>query len=179
MSSAKFSSSIDVEDDAGDVLLIAPDNVNSLPLDTEMTCEKIHTLLNKKALQIINPSKNHTADCWKRFGFPIAVDQNGNVMKKYHNFVSCRSCFITYSFKSNSTSQMNRHKCDNLSSLTSSTNSQKNSQSLKQSKIASYSSNSPQHVKLKECEKNKIKKLPVINDNGLRYLIQECISLGT
>jgi hypothetical protein len=189
MSTSKSSSSLDVENETADVLLIVPGSVNTSLLDTELTGDKIHNMLKKKTLKIVDSSKSHTAECWRRFGFPAAVDESGNVMKKFISFVSCKNCFVTYSFKSNSTSQMNKHKCENSPFLSSST-SERNSQSLKQSKIASYASNSPQAVKLKECERNKIKNLlvqwvctdirpfSVVNDNGLRSLIQECISLG-
>jgi len=185
------SSSNDNENDTGEILVVAPDRVNNSLLDTEMTCEKICQLLKKKkSLIIVNPSKNHTADCWKCFGFPAVVDQNSNIMKQFDTFVACRYCFTTYSFKSNSTSLMNKHKCPNSSTLSSSTNIQNNSQPLKQSKVVSYVSKSPQSVKLKETEKIKIKNLQVewacsdirpfsiMDDNGLRSLVQECIALG-
>jgi hypothetical protein len=155
------SSSIDNEHNTEDILVVAPDKVNNCLLETEMTCEKFHTLLKKKTLIIVNPSKTHTADCWKHFGFPSSLGQDGNVVKKFENSVSCRNCFTTYSFKSNSTSLMNRHKCVNSSSTSSSKTAENNSSSLKQSKIVSYASKSPQAVKLKECEKSKIKKLQV------------------
>jgi hypothetical protein len=154
-------SSIDNEDNTGDILVIAPDNVNNSSFDNEMTCEKIQLLLKKKSLTVIKASKTHTAVCWKNFGFPAVIDENGKIVKTFHSFVACRNCFTTYSFKSNSTTIMNKHKCDNSSFLSSSTNSQNNSQSLKQSKISSYSSKTAQSVRLNECEKNKIKKLQV------------------
>jgi hypothetical protein len=112
------------------------------------------------------------------------------MVKKFNDFVSCKNCFVTYSFKSNSTSQMNKHKCDDSSSVCSSTSSRNKPQSLEQSKITSYSSKTPQSIKLEECEKYRTKKLlvdwvctdirpfSVINDDGLRSLVQECILLG-
>ena len=156
-----------------------------------MTCEKVHMLLKKKSLTITDTSKHHTAGCWKRFGFPAAVNQNGNVIKNFYSFVSCRNFFITYSFKSNSTTLMKKHKCNNSSFSSSVINFQNHSQSFKQSKISSYTPKIVQSIKLKEFEKNKIKKLQaewvctnirpfsVVNDSGLRSLVQECISLGT
>ncbi|CAF5042532.1 unnamed protein product [Rotaria sp. Silwood1] len=116
MSTTKYlSCSSDKENNAEDIVVITSDNVNNSLLDTEMTCEKIHMLLMKKSLTIADASKHHKADCWQRFGFPAVTNKNGNVIKKFHSFVSCRDCFITYSFKSNSTTLMNRHKCNNSS----------------------------------------------------------------
>jgi hypothetical protein len=191
MSTTKSSSSsIDNENNTEDILVVVPDNVYNSSLDTEMTSEKIYMQLKKKKLTIVNAPKTHTADCWTNFGFPAVVDQDGNIVKKFNNFVACRNCFVTYSFKSNSTTLMNKHNCDTSSTVSSSTNFQNNSQSLKQSKISSYTFKSPQCVKLKECEKNKIKKLQVewtctdirpfsiMDDKGLRALAQELIALG-
>jgi hypothetical protein len=85
---------------------------------------------------------------------------------------------------------MNKHKCDDSSSVCSSTSSRNKPQSLKQSKITPYSSKTPQSIKLEESEKNRTEKLwvgwvctdirpcSVINDDGLRSLVQECILLG-
>ncbi|CAF3671087.1 unnamed protein product [Rotaria sordida] len=183
-------SKFDNENNTEDILVIVPDIVNNSLFDTEMTCEKIHMLLKKKSLIITDASKKHTAKCWKRFGFPAATNKDGDVIKIFHSFVSCQTCFTTYSFKSNSTTLMNGHKCNDSSFSSSVINSQNHSQSLKQSNIFSYTSKTVQSVKLKECEKNKIKKLQaewvctnirpfsVVDDSGLRSLVQECISLG-
>ena len=114
-----LSRSSDNESNAEEILVNALDNVNNSLLDTEMTCEKVYMLLKKKSLTITDASKNHTAGCWKRFGLLAAVNQNGNVIKNFYSLVSCRNCFITYSFKSNSTTLMNKHKC-NTSSFSSS-----------------------------------------------------------
>ena len=91
-----------MKNNAEEILVNVPDNVNNSLLDIEMTCEKVHMLLKKKSLTITDASKTHTAYCWKRFGFPAAVNQNGNVIKNFYSFVLCQNCFITYSFKPNS-----------------------------------------------------------------------------
>ena len=188
MSSTSSSSSTSVDDDVQVILLDSSNNdIASLTSD-EMTCKKIYSLFKnkKRFLTIVDCSKKHTAICWQRFGFPAVLDQNGHVVKIFDKFVSCRLCYTTYSFKSNSTSHMNKHSCNNTPSSTSTTNSQ----SLKQSKLVSYTTKTPQTIKLKEHENNKIKNLQaewicadirpfsVVNDIGLRSLIQECISLG-
>ena len=109
--------------------------------------------LKKKSLTITDASKNYTAGCWKRFGFPAAVNQNGNVIRNFYSFVSCRNCFSTYSFKSNSITLMNKRKCNNSSFSSLVINSQNHSQSFKQSKISSYIPKTVQSIKLKEFEK--------------------------
>ena len=122
-----LSCSHDNESNAEGILVNAPDNVNNSLLDTEMTCEKVHMLLKKKSLTITDASKNHTTGCWKRFGFPVTVNPNGNIIKNFYGFVSYRNCFITYSFKSNSTTLMNKHKYNNSSFSSSVINSQNHS----------------------------------------------------
>jgi len=183
------SSSTNVDDETEDILLIDHYNTDESSSSAEMTYKKIHFML-KNSLKIVSYSKKHTSNCWTRFSFPAVLDDNDKIVKKFNDFVSCKNCFVTYSFKSNSTSQINKHKCDDSSLVCSSTSSQNKPQSLKQSKITPYSSKTPQSIKLEECEKNRTKKLlvdwvctdirpfSVINDHGLRSLVQECILLG-
>ena len=69
-----LSCSSDNENNAEEILVIDPDSVNNSLLNTEMTCEKVHMLLKKKSLTTTETSKSRTADCWKRFEFPAAVN---------------------------------------------------------------------------------------------------------
>ena len=71
----------DVENGA-DVSLTVSDRRASL-LDSEMTCAKIHTFLKNKALAIVSYSEKHASDCWKRYGFPAVIDENGKMMKEF------------------------------------------------------------------------------------------------
>jgi hypothetical protein len=48
MSAPKSFSSIDVEYDTEDILLIASDDISTSLTDTEMTCNKIRSLLKSK-----------------------------------------------------------------------------------------------------------------------------------
>jgi hypothetical protein len=158
-----------------------------------MTCKKIQNLLKRKdkTLTIIDNTKKHSASCWDRYGFPATVDQNNMVVSKLDNFVSCKKCYVTYSFNSNSTTQMNKHNCENLTALSSSKNSQTTvSSSFQQTKIDLFTSIRPGSVKLNQTEKKKLKDLlvewtcmdirpfSIVNDHGLKCLVQECISLG-
>ena len=90
----------DVEKDAN-VSLIVSARRALLLLDSEMTCAKIHTFLKNNALTIVSYSKKHASDCWKRFGFPAVIDENGEVMKKFDKFASCQKCFVTYLCQAN------------------------------------------------------------------------------
>ena len=90
----------DVENDAV-VSLTVSDRRASLLLDSEMTCAKIYTFLKNKALTIVSYSEKHASDCWKRFGFPAVIDENGKIMKKFDKFVSCQKCFFTYLCQAN------------------------------------------------------------------------------
>ena len=82
LTTKSLSCSSDNENNAEKILVNAPDNVNNSLLDTEITYEKVHMLLKKKSLTITDASKNRTAECWKCFGFPAAVNQNGNVIQE-------------------------------------------------------------------------------------------------
>ncbi len=137
------SSSTDVDDETEDILLIDHDNTDESWSSAEMTCKKIHFMLNKRkknSLKIVSYYKKHTSNCWTRFSFPAVVDDNDKIVKKFNDFVSYKNCFVTYSFKSNSKSQINKHKWDDSSSVCSSTSSRNKPQSLKQSKVTRYSS---------------------------------------
>ena len=85
----------DVENDA-DVSITVSDRRASLLLDSKMACAKIDTFLKNLALTLVSYSEKHASDCWKRYGFPAVIDENGKMMKKFDKFVSCRKCFVTY-----------------------------------------------------------------------------------
>ena len=95
----------DVENDAN-VSLTVSDRRASLLLDSEMTCAKIHTFLKNKAPSLVIREK-HASDCWKRFGFPAVIDENGKMMRKFDKFGSCQKCFVTYLCQANSVFRQN------------------------------------------------------------------------
>ena len=51
------------------------------------------------------------SDCWTSFGFPAIVNANGD-HQRIDGFASCKKCFSTYSFVSNSTRFLNQHECE-------------------------------------------------------------------
>jgi len=126
---------------------------SSTYIASQMTCKKIYTLLSRhdKSIKIIDNSKKHSANCWNQFGFPVLMDQTGIVMAKLTTFVSCKQCFVTYNYNTNSTSQINKHNCDN-SSNQSSIENVPNTSSYKQTQFVSYSSNRSKLIKLSETE---------------------------
>ena len=115
-----------------------------------MTCKKIIPCLKikKNFWQLMITLKNILPLVGNDLVLQAVLDQNGYVVQIFDKFFSCRLCHTTYSFKSNSTSHMNKHSCINISSSTLTTNSQ----SLKQWKL-------------------------VVNDTESRLLILESISL--
>lgn len=151
------------------------------------TCLEIQSMLKTKPNQyiIMENSGKHSSNCWNLFGFPSVVDSNGD-SKRIDGFVSCRKCFTTYSFKSNSTRLMNQHDCE-MSKERNKRLIANGSSSAQRSLSAFYP---VQSVTLKSSETIKIKDLQaewicqsirpfsIVEDDGLRRLIQECISIG-
>ena len=127
----------------------------------------------------------HFSDCWDLFGFPAVIDDNGDP-QRIDGFVSCRKCFTTYSFKSNSTLLLKQHDCE-ISKERNKRLLANGSPSTQQSLSSFYPT---QSATLKPSEIMKIKDLQaewicqnirpfsIVEDNGLRRLIQECISIG-
>ena len=140
---------------------------------------------------IIENTGNHTSNCWTLFGFPAVININGDA-ERINGFVSCRKCFGTYSFISNSTRFLNQHDCE----ISKERNKRlaSNGTSSSQQCLTTFFSGRPPILKpseiLKPFESLKIKGLggewvchsvrsfSVVEDKGLRRLIQECISIG-
>ena len=77
------------------------------------TPEKIQHLLKHNKTQYIvldNSANKNSSICWRAFGFSVNLDVNG-VQQKIIDFVSCKNCFITYSYISNSTTFLKKHNC--------------------------------------------------------------------
>ena len=153
----------------------------------KLTCAEIQSMLKAKPDQyiIIGNTGKHTSDCWTAFGFPAIISSEGDP-ERINGFVSCRKCFTTYSFVSNNTRLLNQHDCEI---------------SKERNRRLSASTTSPaqrrlttfypaQLVALKPSEIMKIKDLKaewvcksvrqfsIVEDDGLRRLIKECISIG-
>ena len=162
------------------------------------SCSKIESLLirHKDHFVIIdNESKKLTSSCWQLFGFPATVDSNGGPPQRIEKFVSCRRCYKTYSFTSNSTRFLLDHVCSS-SNATDGSNIHASSSSAASSCSPSTSQQpitlftTPRKSRLTEMIKNKIKHLEarwigedmrpftIVDDPGFRRIAQELVSVG-
>ena len=134
---------------------------------------------------IIENTGKHSSDCWTSFGFSAIINGNG-APQQIEGFASCRKCFSTYSYASNSTRWLNQHDCQASKERRTRLDS-KGTPSSQRRLTAFYSAKA---VTLKQSEIMAIKDLQaewvcqsvrpfsIVEDNGLRRLIQECISIG-
>jgi hypothetical protein len=153
----------------------------------KFTCAQIETMLKTKwdRYIIIENTGKHTSDCWSSFGFPAIVTRNGD-RHRIEGFASCRKCFSTYSYHSNSTRWLNKHDCE--ASKERKKLSEANANLSTQRRLTSFFSAKPLSLKASEILKIKdlqaewvcknIRPFSIVEDNGLRRLIQECISIG-
>ena len=100
----------------------------------EYTPKKLEVLLKQQRHRytVVENSKCHSSKCWELFGFPALRESDGQASKVIETFVTCRQCFTTYSFNSNSTRLLNNHVC-------------KQSHRARSSSAAARSSSSPTH----------------------------------
>ena len=154
---------------------------------SKLTSTHIQTMLRTKPSEyvVVENTGKHTSNCWSSFGFPALVDHRG-VPNKIDGFVSCRKCLSTYSFASNSTRYLNRHDC-NASPLRYA-QADENKGSSAQRCLASFYPTKATTLKPAEATKIKdlqarwvsqnIRPFSVVEDEGLRHLVQECIAIG-
>jgi hypothetical protein len=153
----------------------------------KFTCAQLQLMLKTKPIEyiIIENTGKHISDCWNSFGFPAIVGHNGDP-QRIDGFVSCRKCFATYSFMSNSTRFLNQHDCE-VSKEINKRLEAKGTSSAQRCLTAFYPAK-PVTLKVSEITKIKdlqarwvcqsIRPFSIVEDNGLRRLIQECISIG-
>jgi hypothetical protein len=158
------------------------------------TSERIKFLLKQHSSTytvIKNEKVNSNAStCWQVFGFPAKKSASTDEFEKIEGFASCRTCYQTFVHSSTSgTRNMISHSCvKNLTNTKITTYATASSPS-NQTKINSVMNNYKQ-VKLNEKEINIVKNLAcswichdmrsfkIIEDNGLKGLLQEFIVLG-
>ncbi|CAF3903808.1 unnamed protein product [Rotaria sp. Silwood1] len=152
----------------------------------KLTSTQVQSMLRIKPEQytIIETTGKRKSDCWSSFGFPAIVKKNSDP-QRIDGFVSCKKCFTTYSFVSNSTRMLSQHNCE--SSKKRNKILEANGTSTTQECLTSFFR--AKQTSLKESEIMKIKDLQVewicqsirpfsiVEDNGLRRLIQECVSI--
>ena len=131
--STEFSPSISSRNSASS-FLSSPSN--------EYTPKKIEILLKQQGHKytVVDNIKAHSSKCWELFGFPALVESKGEPPRIIEKFVTCRICFTTYSFNSNSTRLLNNHTCQKSHRARSSSASVTSSSSSKyhQTNLTSY-----------------------------------------
>jgi hypothetical protein len=158
----------------------------------EYTCKKIEMLMKQQSDQyvVVPNNRGHSSKCWDLFGFPAMIESIDEQPKIIEKFVTCRKCFTTYSFISNSTRLLNIHICRTTprprsASLTTSLNS---SSTLHQTSLTSYGTftktkiHDSQIKRIKDLQAHwvcrDIRPFTVVEDEGFRQLAQELIMIG-
>lgn len=154
------------------------------------TREKIQHLLKYNKTQYVvldNMNNKKSSICWRSFGFPAKLDSN-DTPKKIEGFVSCKSCFTTYSYISNSTSYLKKHDCQSSDRKPNSTSSSSRTSSTSQSLITAYGH--PKSIRLPDSHAKEMKDLlsrwickdmrpfAIVDDAGFREIAQRCVSIG-
>ena len=160
---------------------------------TVYSCVQIENLLKKEKDRFViinNTNRKLTSACWQVFGFPAIIDSNGGLPERIDRFVSCRKCYKTYSFVSNSS----RFSLDHISNSSNSNDRSNTLASVPSTSLALQrpitAFTTPKKTKLTDITKNKIKELEarwiyddmrpiaVVDDSGFRRLSQELVSIG-
>ena len=82
---------------------------------TVYSCVQIENLLKKEKDRFVvinNTNRKLTSASCQVFGFAAIIDSNGGPPERIDKFVSCRKCYKTYSFASNSTHFLLDHICN-------------------------------------------------------------------
>lgn len=156
----------------------------------EYTPDRIKSLLKRQSTNyqvVLNGKTNLTSTCWKVFGFPAKKSEKNNRFEKIDGFTSCRLCFQTFTYTSTSgTRNMNDHSCvKNLSNAKIIPPTTSPGQMNLNNMLNSY-----KQIKLDQNELTTVKNLAcswicedmrpftIVEDEGLRNLLQEFINLG-
>ena len=165
---------------------------SSLADSPKYTSKGIEMLMKRESHRyvVVENEKCRTSKCWESFGFPAVIESVGEPPKIIEKFVSCRNCFATYSFNSNSTRLLNNHTCDTSNRTRSSSASASSSPSTKyiQTNLSSYRAsvavkiNDTQIKRMKDLQSQwickDIRPFTIIEDEGFRELAQELVSIG-
>ncbi|CAF1207983.1 unnamed protein product [Adineta ricciae] len=158
----------------------------------EYTCRKIEMLMRQcnDRYIVVDNKKSHSSKCWELFGFPALVESKDEPPQIIEKFVTCRKCFTTYSFNSNSTRLLNNHICQKSHRIRSSSASLPfgSSSNYHQTSLTSYGSanlikfNDAQVKRMKDLQAQwickDIRSFTIIEDDGFRQIAQELVSLG-
>ncbi len=139
---------------------------------------------------MIKNEKTNSSLCWKFFGFPAKKADSNDQFERIEGFTSCHLCYQTFAYMSTSgTRNMLAHSCVKNSSQNKITTFTTTSSSSSQLNLGGMMKNYKQ-VKINEKEINHVKDITcswichdmrsfkIIEDNGLKDLLQQFISLG-
>jgi hypothetical protein len=147
--------------------------------------ERIHNLLKYETQQyciIDNDASSAVAAYWSTFGFPAELNKETGDFERIMGFTSCRKCKKTFAYGPHSgTSHMKQHPCL-IDCMKTSTQSQVKQTSIDKIMKTRKTLTSEQTNVIKDlivrwvC--SDIRPVSIIEDDGLRALIQECVKLG-
>ena len=157
---------------------------------SEYTPDRIRSLLKHQQTDykvIPNDKLNLSSTCWKVFGYPAKKCQENDQFEKIDGFTSCQLCYQTFTYTAKSgTRNMNDHLCvKNLPNSETTQSTIPPGQKKLDNMLKNY-----KRVKLSQSELNTVKNLTcswlcedmrpftIVEDNGLRGLLQEFINLG-
>jgi hypothetical protein len=153
------------------------------------TSERLCHLLKfeKNQYDIINSKATTATGChWSVFGFPAKFNKETNEFERIPGFASCRICKKTFVYGPNSgTSHMKRHSCvtyEAKASTSTPTRSPKGQQTIDKMVVIRKTLTTEQSNLIKDLTVRwvcgDIRPISIIDDEGLRALIQECVRLG-
>ncbi|CAF1155607.1 unnamed protein product [Adineta steineri] len=165
---------------------------NSSSSTKKYTSERIKLLLKQQTstYTVIKNEKTNSSLCWKVFGFPAKKSDATGEYEKIEGFTSCQTCNQTFAYTpSSGTRNMLAHQC--VKNLTNNNNKRTTSSSSSTQPKLNSMMNIFKKVKLNEKEINTVKDLAcswicrdmrsfkIIEDNGLKQLLQEFVILGS
>jgi len=155
------------------------------------TSDRIKSLLKQhpSIYTVIKNEKTNPSVCWKLFGFPAKKLDNSTQFQRIEGFSSCHLCYQTFVYTSNTgTRNMLAHPCVKNTSQSKITTFTTTSCS-RRINFDNMTKNYPM-VKMNEREIDYLKNITcswichdmrsfkIIDDNGLKHLLQECVNLG-
>ncbi|CAF1391214.1 unnamed protein product [Rotaria sordida] len=150
------------------------------------TSDQIRFLLKneKQRYEVIpNKAKSAKAPHWSTFGFPAKLNEKTGIFERIIGFASCNNCKKTFVYNSNSgTSHLKEHSCTSNLIQTSTTSVMKQP-TVEQYLTVQKNLTTDQSTVIKDLIARwictDIRPFSIIEDGGLRLLIQECVKLGS
>jgi hypothetical protein len=187
-SSTSLSASPNVLSSSSSSVQIMNDDTSDVPNSIDnYTTSSVTICLKYKKDQYTIVDKISNAPCWSVFGLPAKIlgPDNYEIIKK---FASCKNCFQTYSYSS-TTSTLSNHKC---SMTPNKSQSKLKILPVERQTMSSPTRNTSNAVNSKAIEKQKrslvtlmsewvcsgTRPISIIEDDGLKNLIDHCIQIG-